>query len=196
MVGPVGEGFGDATTSSHDGPHRSPLRHQRQVGPDQSLGAGEDPKFIARRLVILASEDIGLADSRGIGIAVDAFRAVEGIGIPEGAYALTHATVYLATAPKSNSLAHAIASARDVVEGTPGADVPIHLRSAATAGERAMGHGGGYNYPRDDPIGVVAQQYLPDEAVGATLYRPGDHGEESEIGERLRRIDRILGRRR
>jgi putative ATPase len=160
------------------------------------IGAGEDPKFIARRLVVLASEDIGLADSRGLGIAVDAFRAVEVIGIPEGAYALTHATVYLATAPKSNSLATAIAAAREAVEGTPGADVPLHLRSASTAGERAMGHGGGYDYPHEDPLGVVPQQYLPDEAIGKTLYHPGDHGEESEIGERLGRIDRILGRRR
>ncbi|MGB5432405.1 MAG: replication-associated recombination protein A [Acidimicrobiia bacterium] len=160
------------------------------------IGAGEDPKFIARRLVILASEDIGLADSQGLGIAVDAFRAVEVIGIPEGAYALTHATVYLATAPKSNSLANAISAAREAVEGTPGADVPVHLRSAATAGERAMGYGAGYQYPHNDPLGVVPQQYLPDEAVDATLYRPGDHGEESEIGERLGRIDRVLGRRR
>ena len=160
------------------------------------IGAGEDPKFIARRLVILASEDIGLADSRGLGIAVDAFRAVEVIGIPEGAYALTHATVYLATAPKSNSLATAISAAREAVEGTPGADVPLHLRSASSAGERAMGHGGGYHYPHDDPFGVVPQQYLPDEAIGATLYHPGDHGEESEIGDRLGRIDRILGRQR
>jgi len=160
------------------------------------IGAGEDPKFIARRLVILASEDIGLADSRGLGIAVDAFRAVEVIGIPEGAYALTHATVYLATAPKSNSLATAISAAREAVEGTPGADVPLHLRSASTAGERAMGHGGDYRYPHDDPLGVVPQQYLPDEAVDTTLYHPGGHGEESEIGERLGRIDRVLGRRR
>ncbi|MGB5564771.1 MAG: replication-associated recombination protein A, partial [Acidimicrobiia bacterium] len=137
------------------------------------IGAGEDPKFIARRLVILASEDIGLADSQGLGIAVDAFRAVEVIGIPEGAYALTHATVYLATAPKSNSLANAISAAREAVEGTPGADVPVHLRSAATAGERAMGYGAGYQYPHNDPLGVVPQQYLPDEAVDATLYRPG-----------------------
>lgn len=160
------------------------------------IEAGEDPKFIARRLVILASEDVGLADSRGLGIAVDAFRAVEVIGIPEGAYALTHATVYLATAPKSNSLAGAIASSREAVEMTPGADVPMHLRSAATAGQRAIGHGSGYDYPHNDPLGVVSQQYLPDEAVGSTLYRPGEHGEESEIAERLRRIDRILGRDR
>lgn len=160
------------------------------------IEAGEDPKFIARRLVILASEDVGLADSRGLGIAVDAFRAVEVIGIPEGAYALTHATVYLATAPKSNSLSGSIVAARAAVERTPGADVPMHLRSGATSGERAMGHGVGYDYPHNDPMGVVRQQYLPDEAVAATLYRPGDHGEEGEIGERLRRIDRILGRER
>ncbi len=160
------------------------------------IQAGEDPKFIARRLVILASEDVGLADSRGLGIAVDAFRAVEVIGIPEGAYALTHATTYLATAPKSNSLSGAIAAARVAVERTPGADVPMHLRSGATSGEKAMGHGVGYDYPHNDPMGVVRQQYLPDEAIAATLYRPGDHGEEAEIGERLRRIDRILGRDR
>ncbi|MEN8113356.1 MAG: replication-associated recombination protein A [Actinomycetota bacterium] len=160
------------------------------------IEAGEDPKFIARRLVILASEDVGLADPRALGVAVDAFRAVEVIGIPEGAYALTHATTYLATAPKSNSMATAISAARDAVEGTPGADVPMHLRSGATAGEREMGHGQGYVYPHNDPLGVVPQQYLPDEATGAILYRPGEHGEESEIGERLGRIDRILGKDR
>lgn len=160
------------------------------------IEAGEDPKFIARRLVILASEDVGLADPRGLGIAVDAFRAVEVIGIPEGAYALTHATTYLATAPKSNSMATAIMAAREAVEKTPGADVPMHLRSGATAGERAMGHGQGYAYPHNDPFGVVPQQYLPDEATDAILFRPGSHGEESEIGERLSRIDRILGKER
>ncbi|MEN8233884.1 MAG: replication-associated recombination protein A [Actinomycetota bacterium] len=160
------------------------------------IEAGEDPKFIARRLVILASEDVGLADPRALGIAVDAFRAVEVIGIPEGAYALTHATTYLATAPKSNSLAQAIMAAREVVERTPGADVPMHLRSGATAGEREMGHGQGYAYPHDDPLGVVPQQYLPDEATGVILYQPGAHGDESDLGERLRRIDRILGKDR
>ena len=160
------------------------------------IEAGEDPKFIGRRLVILASEDIGLADHRALGIAVDAFRAVEVIGLPEGAYALTHATVYLATAAKSNSLTKAIGSAREAVEDTPGADVPMHLRSAATAGQRSMGHGQGYDYPHDDPLGVVPQQYLPEAIAGATLFRPGDHGEEAELAERLSRIDRILGKNR
>jgi putative ATPase len=160
------------------------------------IEAGEDPKFIGRRLVILASEDVGLADHKALGIAVDAFRAVEVIGLPEGAYALTHATVYLASAAKSNSLAKAIGSAREAVEHTPGADVPMHLRSAATAGQRSMGHGRGYAYPHDDALGVVGQQYLPDTATGAILYRPGEHGEESELADRLARIDRILGKRR
>jgi putative ATPase len=160
------------------------------------IEAGEDPKFIGRRLVILASEDIGLADHRALGIAVDAFRAVEVIGLPEGAYALTHATVYLASAAKSNSLATAIGSAREAVENTPGADVPMHLRSAATSGQRSMGHGQGYDYPHNDPLGVVPQQYLPDAADGAILFHPGEHGEESELAERLARIDRILGKNR
>jgi len=160
------------------------------------IEAGEDPIFIARLLIILASEDVGLADPAALGIAVDAFRAVQVIGLPEGAYPLTEATVYLATAAKSNSMAVAIAEARNAVEGTPGADVPMHLRSGATSGERAMGHGTGYAYPHDDPLGVVPQQYLPDEAAGTILYRPGVHGDEAAIGERLDRIDRILGKRR
>ncbi len=160
------------------------------------IEAGEDPKFIGRRLVILASEDVGLADHRALGIAVDAFRAVEVIGLPEGAFALTHATVYLASAAKSNSLTSAIGAARAVVENTPGADVPMHLRSAATAGQRSMGHGQGYDYPHDDTLGVVPQQYLPDAAHGAILFHPGEHGEESDLAERLARIDRILGKSR
>jgi len=160
------------------------------------IEAGEDPIFIARRLIILASEDVGLADPAALGVAVDAFRAVQVIGLPEGSYPLTEATVYLATAAKSNSMAVAISEARAAVEGTPGADVPLHLRSGATAGERAMGHGTGYDYPHDDPLGVVAQQYLPDEAAGSILYRPGVHGDEAAIGERLDKIDRILGKRR
>lgn len=160
------------------------------------IEAGEDPKFIGRRLVILASEDIGLADHRALGIAVDAFRAIEVIGLPEGAYALTHATVYLASAAKSNSLTTAISAARESVENTPGADVPMHLRSAATAGQRSMGHGQGYAYPHDDSLGVVPQQYLPDAAVNSILFHPGEHGEESDLAERLAKIDRILGKNR
>ena len=159
------------------------------------IEAGEDPKFIARRMVILASEDVGLADSRALGLAVDAFRAVEVIGLPEAAYALTHAALYLATAPKSNSIALAIGDAREAVERTPGADVPAHLRSAATAGERDLGIGVGYRYPHDDPVGIVDQQYLPD-GIERSLYHPGDAGDEAALADRLRVIDEILGKKR
>lgn len=160
------------------------------------IAAGEDPRFIARRIVILASEDIGLADSAALGIAVDAFRAVEFVGLPEASFALSHATIYLALAPKSNSVKEAIGRAAGLVEETPGAEVPSHLRSGATAGDREMGFGVGYVYPHDLPAAVVAQQYLPDEAVGVTVYRPKSVGSEADLAERLHRIDEILRKQR
>ena len=179
------------------------IKSVRGSDPDAALywlhtmiEAGEDPKFIARRLVILASEDIGLADSAALGIAVDAFRAIELIGLPEGAYALSHATVYLAVAPKSNSITTAMASTRDLLEETPSAPVPPHLRSAATAGQRALGDGVDYRYPHEAPDGVLPQQYLPDVAAEAILYRPGDRGDEEGLSHRLNEIDTRLGKRR
>ena len=179
------------------------IKSLRGSDPDAALywlhtmiDAGEDPKFIARRMVILASEDVGLADHRALGVAVDAFRAVEVIGLPEAAYALSHAAVFLALAEKSNSVTRAMGRARDLVERTPGAEVPPHLRSSATAGERAMGHGVGYLYPHDHAGGVVAQQHLPDEASGVIVFRPGDRGEEADLAERLRAIDAVFGKER
>lgn len=160
------------------------------------IAAGEDPRFIARRIVILASEDIGLADSAALGIAVDAFRAVEFVGLPEASFALSHATIYLALAPKSNSVKEAIGRAAGLVESTPGAEVPPHLRSGATAGDRQLGFGVGYVYPHDVPAAVVAQQYLPDEAAGEAVYQPKPIGAEGELAERLDRIDEILKKRR
>jgi putative ATPase len=159
------------------------------------IEAGEDPKFIARRLVILASEDIGLADSNGLRVATDAFRAIELIGLPEGAYALSHATIYLAVAPKSNSITRAMGKTKELLEATPGATVPPHLRSAATDGQKALGDGVGYRYPHGDPTGVLPQQYLPDEAIQAIVYEPGDHGHEARFKERLAEIDARLGKR-
>jgi len=159
------------------------------------LEAGEDPKFIARRLVILASEDVGLAESRGLGVAVDAFRAIEVIGLPEGAYALSHAAVFLSLAPKSNSIRDAIARTRELVENTPSAAVPPHLRSAASEGQRALGDGVGYVYPHDHPEALIPQQYLPDEVTDAVLYLPNDRGEEGELSRRLEEIDARLGKR-
>ncbi len=158
------------------------------------LAAGEDPEFIARRMIILASEDVGLADSRALAVANDAFDALRVVGLPEAAYALSHAAVYLALAPKSNSIARSMARARDAVESTPAAQVPMHLRTGATAGERELGHGVGYVYPHDDPRGVMPQPYLPPGAEDLVLYEPKALGAERELVERLARIDRILGK--
>jgi putative ATPase len=158
--------------------------------------AGEDPKFIARRMIVFASEDIGLADSSALAIALDAFRAVEVVGLPEAGYALTHATLYLSLAPKSNTVTGAMHSGIAIVtEEAPG-EVPAHLRSGATQGEKDLGIGVGYVYPHDAPAAVVAQQYLPDAHEDAILYRPKLIGSEREISERLRKIDKILGKRR
>ena len=158
------------------------------------IDAGEDAQFIARRMIIAASEDIGLADPTALGVAVNAFSALRVVGLPEATYALSHAALYLALAPKSNSIGDAMGAARAAVEGTPAARVPMALRSSATEGERNLGIGVGYQYPHDDPRGVVDQQYLPDEAADVILYRPKPIGEERELAERLAKIDAILGK--
>ncbi len=158
------------------------------------LGAGEDPKFVARRMIIFASEDVGLADSSALGVAVDAFRALEVVGLPEAAFALTHAAIYLAAAPKSNSVKESMSRSTEAVEATATAPVPAHLRSAATAGERDLGIGVGYRYPHDDPSGVIPQQHLPDGVQAEDLYRPKPHGAEPQTAERLAAADQILGK--
>jgi putative ATPase len=159
------------------------------------LEAGEDPKFVARRMVILASEDVGLADDHALGIAVDAFHAVEVIGLPEAAFAMTQAAIYLACAAKSNSVTQAMSAARDAVAATPAAQVPPHLRSAAHPGQRDLGDGVGYRYPHDEPGSVIPQQYLPDAVEGRILYRPKSGGDEAVLADRLRQIDERLGKR-
>ncbi len=146
------------------------------------LHAGEEPRFIARRLVISASEDIGLADSRGLLVAEAAHRAVEFIGLPEGRIALAHATVYLATAPKSNRSYAALAAAEaDVREGRTLA-VPVHLRGTGYAGAGRLGSGDGYQYSHDFDGAYVPQAYLPE---GRRYYDAGEQGEEKRIAERL-----------
>ena len=158
------------------------------------LTAGEDPEFIARRMVVLASEDVGLADPAALGVAVAAAHALQFVGLPEAAYALYEAALYLATAPKSNSVKRAMDAAQEAVEGAPGAVVPPHLRGTGYRGAQSLGHGVGYRYPHDFPGGVVVQQYLPDAAVGRILYRPGTAGDEAERAERLAALDRLAGR--
>jgi putative ATPase len=158
------------------------------------LEGGEDPEFIVRRLVILASEDIGLADSNALQVAVAASQALAYVGLPEATYHLTHATIYLATAPKSNSVGRAMQAGRELVQNGPTPSVPLHLRSTGYQGARELGHGEDYDYPHHDSKGVVAQQYFPDRVEPQVVFRPGDHGEEGEISRRLEAIDRILGR--
>ncbi len=149
------------------------------------LEAGEDPEFITRRMIIFASEDIGLADRHALPMAVAASRALAYTGLPEASYALTHAALYLATAVKSDSVGSAMRRARALVEETAGAAVPVHLRSGGYAGAETIGHGVGYRYPHDFPGHYVAQQYLPEEAAGRAVFTPSGQAEEAEIAERL-----------
>src|SRR5690606_13620268 len=146
------------------------------------LEAGEDPRLIARRLVIAASEDIGMADPMSLVVADAAARAVEFVGLPEAQLNLAQATVHLAAAPKSNRVTVAIGRARADVRDRPTGEVPLHLRDAHYKGAASLGHGTGYEYPHDDPRGWVQQQYLPDELVGVSYYEPSHHGAEATLG--------------
>ncbi|UWF76527.1 replication-associated recombination protein A [Microbacterium neungamense] len=157
--------------------------------------AGEDPRFIARRLVISAAEDIGLADPHALVIANAAADAVAFIGMPEGRIPLAEATVYLATTAKSNAAYLGIdAAIADVRAGGFGR-VPVHLRDAHYPGAKRLGHGRGYRYPHDSDVGVLPQQYLPDELDGRRYYNPKPLGAERDVAARLERIRRILGDR-
>ena len=159
------------------------------------IESGDDAKFIARRLVILASEDVGMADPNALVVAVAAATALEHVGLPEAQLNLAQAVVYLATAPKSNRVALSIWSAREDVRKGVSSEVPAHLRDGHYEAAKEFGHGVGYIYPHDDPRGWVSQQYLPDEANGAisrqtSYYTPSDHGLEAEIAERIeQRLD-------
>ncbi|MFJ4337079.1 replication-associated recombination protein A [Streptomyces sp. NPDC088915] len=156
------------------------------------LVAGEDPRFIARRLVVHASEDVGLADPTALQAAVAAAQTVQLVGMPEARLALAQATVHLATAPKSNTVITAIDEAMaDVRAGAVG-EVPAPLRYSRYAGAREQGNGVGYRYPHRASEGVLEQQYPPDELVGKDYYRPTEHGGERALRERLARLRRAV----
>jgi putative ATPase len=150
------------------------------------LDAGEDARFIARRLVILASEDVGLADPLALVVADAAARAVEFVGLPEAQLNLAQAVIHLAAAPKSNSVIVALGRAQEDVRNGPRGEVPTHLRDAHYGGAQALGHGKGYRYPHDDPRGWVAQEYRPPEVADNVYYEPSTHGAEVALSERLR----------
>lgn len=155
------------------------------------IEAGEDPRFIARRIIISASEDIGIADPQALPIAVAAAQAVQLIGMPEGRIPLAEAVVYLATAPKSNASYNGVnAAVADVKAGRMGV-VPAHLRDAHYPGAKRLGHGKGYVYSHDAEHGVARQQYLPDALEGTEYYTPTGNGYEREVGPRLERLRKI-----
>src|SRR5690606_29558543 len=156
------------------------------------LTAGEDPRFIARRLVIFASEDIGLADPTALTAATAAAHAVEYVGLPEARLNLAQAVIHLATAPKSNAVIVAIEEALADVRAGRGGPVPRHLRDAHYPGARGLGHGAGYRYPHDDPRGVVPQAYAPDDVADREYYRPTGHGAERALSERLAKLRTVV----
>ncbi len=156
------------------------------------IEAGEDPRFIARRIIVSAAEDIGMADPQALVIATAAAEAVQYIGMPEGRIPLAEAVVYLATAPKSNASYLGIdAALADVRAGKIGR-VPQHLRDAHYAGAKRFGHGKGYRYSHDSELGVVQQQYLPDTLGNTEYYRPTSHGNERDVSARLDKLRRII----
>src|SRR5579862_5769010 len=158
------------------------------------IAAGEDPRFIARRLIVHASEDVGMADPTALQTAVAAAQAVEFIGLPEARINLAQAVIHISLAPKSNAVIKAISAAEaDVRAGLLGA-VPAHLRDAHYPGAGKVGHGEGYLYPHDFDDGIVAQRYAPDPVADRTYYVPSEHGLEARVAERARRIRAILAK--
>jgi putative ATPase len=151
------------------------------------LDGGEDPKFIARRLIVLASEDIGNADPYGITLAVSTFTGVDYVGMPEARIILSQCATYLACAPKSNAAYVAISEAMEDAQKGPDTVVPLHLRNAPTGLMKELGYGNEYKYAHDFDGHIVDQQYLPDPLKEKRYYRPGDNGREKEMRERLNR---------
>ena len=175
------------------------IKSMRGSDPDASLywlakmiNAGEDPKFIARRIIISASEDIGNADPNALGIAVSAFNAVNVIGMPEGRIVLAQAAVYMATAPKSNAAYIGIDDALEDIKSKEIGNVPTHLKDGHYPGAKNLGNGIGYKYPHSYENSYTEQQYLPDEFVGKKYYKPTENGYEKEIKERLNKLKKEI----
>jgi len=179
------------------------IKSMRDSDPDGSiywlarmLEAGEDPMFCARRMVILAAEDVGLADPAALGVAVAAQQAAHFVGMPEGYLPLAEAALYLATAPKSNAAMVAYTAAVEDVRETLHQPVPLHLRNASTSLTRGMGFGRGYRYAHDEAGAVVDQEHLPDQLRGHRYYTPTDHGAEASIAARLQQMRATVEQRR
>jgi putative ATPase len=186
----------DATGDAHYDVTSAFIKSMRGSDPDAAiywlarlLEAGEDPRFIARRILILASEDVGNADPRALLVAAATFQAVEFLGLPECQLPLAQAVTYLATAPKSNAATLAIGRAREDVRNGRTLPVPEHLRDSHYEGAKQLGRGTGYQYSHDHPLGWVPQVYLPE---GRRYYEPVDRGEEARIRQRLEALRRLM----
>ncbi|OLO91042.1 replication-associated recombination protein A [Actinomyces naeslundii] len=178
------------------------IKSMRGSDPDATMhylarmiAAGEDPRYIARRIVIHAAEDVGLADPTVLSTAVAAQQAVAMIGMPESGLILAEAALAVATAPKSNAVTVALSESLADVSAGKASAVPFHLRDAHYAGAEGLGHGKGYRYPHDFPHAVVGQQYLPEELEGSRYYRPSGNGFEKQLASRLEAVRRILEER-
>ena len=178
------------------------IKSMRGSDPDATMhylarmiAAGEDPRYIARRIVIHAAEDVGLADPTVLSTAVAAQQAVAMIGMPESGLILAEAALAVATAPKSNAVTVALSESLADVSAGKAPPVPAHLRDAHYAGAEGLGHGKGYRYPHDFPHAVVGQQYLPEELEGSRYYRPSGNGFEKQLASRLEAVRRILEER-
>lgn len=187
----------DKTGDNHYDTISAFIKSMRGSDPDAALYylarmlyAGEDIKFVARRIMICASEDVGNADPQALQVAVAAAQAVERIGMPEAQIILSQAVSYVATAPKSNAACNGIFKAMQVVKSTKTAAIPPYLQDAHYGGAAKLGHGIGYKYAHDYPNNYVKQQYLPDELVGQVFYEPSDNGYERNIKEHMERIRR------
>jgi putative ATPase len=156
------------------------------------IEAGEDPRFIARRLIVHASEDVGMADPTALPVAVAAAQAVEFVGLPEARINLAQAVIHISLAPKSNAVIKAIGAAADDVRSGRTGPVPAHLRDASYPGAARLGHGKGYQYPHDFPEGIVRQDYAPEPAAGHRYYQPSRHGAEARYADRADRIRSVL----
>ena len=189
----------DKTGDSHYDVISAFIKSMRGSDPDAAvywlarmIRAGEDPKFIARRIMICASEDVGMADPRALMVAVAAAETVERVGMPEGRIPLAQAAVYVATAPKSNASYLAVDRALEAVDRVAIEKVPPHLTNAPIEGMKDFGHGVGYKYAHDFPGHYVRQQYLPDELEGTKFFEPGDNGYEKDIEKYMEFLSHLV----
>ena len=198
VPGPEEGDTGDKDGDQHYDTISAFIKSMRGSDPDAAvfylakmLAAGEDIRFIARRIMICASEDVGNADPQALQVAVAASQAVERIGLPESQIILAHAAIYVASAPKSNSVVNAIFAANEAVRSRK-TTVPVHLQDAHYGGHDELGHGVGYQYAHDFPNHYVEQQYLPDEVAGMRFYEPSENGYENVIREWFRKIGKEI----